>query len=452
MALKTTGLLATLANLRLIGGTLAGDSAIASTAGAAADDYRALVCVFLYGGNDANNLLIPTDDTNLPLYQRARAELALDPTTLLPLTMPGGGSYALHPSAVEMAELFNRGRLSFLANVGNLVAPVTRKDYVQGTAALPYQLFSHADQAMQWQTSRPDTAMETSGWGGRIADLLQAMNATSKVSICISLGGTNTFQNGRETFQLQLSTSGPVSINTVQSASAEATRKRVLKGLLEMERQNLFEQGYSEVNKRSMENYTRISGALDSVPVPPGFLDNSFSRQLRLIARMIKAGPTLGIRRQIFFASLGGWDNHDQQLTAQAANLVQLSAALAAFQNTVDGYGMADQVTTFSASDFGRTLTSNGKGSDHGWGSHHFIMGGAVTPRSVLGRFPSLVVKGADDTDQGRWIPSTSVDQYSAALARWFGVAESSLPSILPNLGRFSSADLGIFRPGTSPA
>jgi len=225
MALKTTGLLATLANLRLIGGTLASDSAIAGTTAGAADDYRALVCVFLYGGNDANNLLIPTDTTNLPLYQRARAELALDPTTLLPLTMGDGSSFALHPSATGMADLFNRGRMSFLANVGNLVAPVTRKDYVQGTAALPYQLFSHADQAMQWQTSRPDTAMETSGWGGRIADLLQAMNETSKVSICISLGGTNTFQNGRATFQLQLSTSGPVSTTANRRRVCRASTK-----------------------------------------------------------------------------------------------------------------------------------------------------------------------------------------------------------------------------------
>lgn len=446
LALKATGMLAALSNLRLIGGALSTDSSITGSAQAEPDDYKALVCVFMYGGNDSNNLLIPTDAERLGLYRQARAELALERASLLDLNVASGESFALHPAAAELAALFNRGRLNVLANVGNLVAPVTRKDYTQGTAALPYQLFSHSDQAMQWQTSRPDSAMETTGWGGRVADLLQAMNDTSQVSMCISLGGTNTFQNGNSSFQLQLSDEGPVSIDAIQNQWAENSRKQALKGLLERERQNLFEQGFSAVNRRSMDNYARINGALDLVVQPSGFANNSFAKQLRLIARMIKAGPTLGVRRQIFFAGIGGWDNHDEQLTAQASSLSRLSGALGAFQTTIDAYGMAEQVTLFTASDFGRTLTSNGKGSDHGWGSHHMIMGGAVQPNAILGRFPDLVVKGEDDTDHGRWIPSTSVDQYSAALARWFGVSENNLSSILPNLSRFPTQDLGIFR------
>jgi len=447
VALKATGLVAALSNLRLIGGALASDSSLSAAASGPAD-YRALVCVFLYGGNDANNLLIPTESSAFQLYQGARAELALDPASLLPLQLIDGRSFALHPSAPEIASLFNAGKLNFLSNVGTLVAPITRRDYVQGSSSLPRQLFSHADQAMQWQTSRPDTANETTGWGGRVADLLQAMNETSKVSICVSLAGTNTLQAGNSTYALQLSTSGPVGINAITSPWAEATRKTALTGLLQLERQNLFEQNFAAVNQRSLENYERIKGALDNVAVPAGFGSDSLASQLRLIARMISAGPGLGIRRQIFFAALGGWDTHDQQLTAQATNIQRLSQALGAFQAAIDGYGMADQVTLFSASDFGRTLTSNGKGSDHGWGSHHLVMGGAVAPRTIRGTFPSMLVKGEDDTDQGRWIPSTSVDQFSAAMARWLGVAESELPTILPNINRFSSSDLGLFKPG----
>ncbi|WP_404424070.1 DUF1501 domain-containing protein [Nibricoccus sp. IMCC34717] len=444
-ALGTTGLLATLSNLRLLGAALAGDIAAAPAVG----DYKALVCVFLYGGNDANNLLIPTDAETFRLYTQARAELALPTDGLVGITANDGRPFGIPKSAEPLADLFKRGRLSFLANVGTLVAPVTRKDYLRGSAALPYQLFSHADQALQWQTSRPDNALEPTGWGGRVADLLQAMNENSQVSFSISLGGMNTFQVGTTTSQLQLSDEGPVSINAIQAEWAEATRKKVLSGLLQLERENLLQERYVDVNRRSIDNYTRLRGALDGVPEPTGFADEDLARQLKLIARMIKAGPGLGVRRQIFFASKGGWDSHDQQLTSHAKNLTELSAALNAFQTTLDGYGVAEQVTTFTASDFGRTLASNGKGSDHGWGSHHLVMGGAVTPQAVAGTFPDLVIDGRDDTGHGRWIPTTAVDQYAGMLARWMGVTSSSLPGILPNIGRFNGTDLGVLRGAT---
>lgn len=437
-ALGTTGLLSTLAQLRMVAAGVAQQSDLAVPA----SEYKALVCVFLYGGNDANNLVIPYQQQAYNNYAQARSILAIPRTSLLPISPLGGESLALHPAAAPLQTLFQQQRLAILANVGTLIAPVTKAEYRAGTTALPAQLFSHSDQSVQWQACLPDNPRKL-GWGGRLADLITAMNENDQISMSISLAGINTWQTGLDTIQYQMSREGAVGINFLSQDWVPQVRKDAFTGLLDMERQNLFEQTLATNTKRSIENERLVNAALAAVPAPTvEFGDDELGNQLRMIARMIAAGPGLGFRRQIFFASLGGWDTHDAQLTAHTELLGEFSQALASFQQAMDGYGMTDRVTTFTASDFGRTFTSNGKGSDHGWGNHHFILGGAVRGGRVYGSWPQLVVDGPDDTGYGRWIPTTSVDQYSATLARWFGVSDSELPTIFPNIGNFATRTL----------
>lgn len=434
-ALGSTGLVSALAQLRSIAAGVA--------AAGEASDYKALVCVFLYGGNDANNLLVPRDETAYGAYARSRSILALPREDLLALPSGTGGAYAFHPAATGLRDLYAEGRLAVLANVGTLVAPVTKKEYLNGSAALPSQLFSHNDQSMQWQAALADTSRR-SGWGGRVADLLQALNANQEVSMSISLAGTNTWQVGRETVQYQVTDKGPVAINAVSASWADAYRKGAFKDLMDLERRNLLEDAIAGATRRTVLNDRLLSGALSLVPTPTAPFDkDGLGPQLRMIARLAKAGPSLGFRRQIFFASLGGWDTHDTQLTPHAGLLGGLSRSFVAFQKALVEFGIADSVTLFTASDFGRTFTTNGKGSDHGWGSHHLILGGAVRGGQIYGRMPELAVGGPDDAGQGRWIPTTSVDQYSAALARWFGASSTDLPTVFPNLPRFEAAPLG---------
>jgi uncharacterized protein (DUF1501 family) len=438
-ALGTTGLLSTLSQLRVIAGSVSQQTAFAVPAG----DYKALVCVFLYGGNDANNLVIPYEQAAYDDYASARSILALPRGTLLPIAPASGGSYALHPAAAELRTLFQENRLALVANVGTLIAPVTQQDYWRGSAALPPQLFSHSDQSVQWQVALPDSHRLT-GWGGRIADLIGAMNENQQVSMAISLGGINTWQVGAQTVQYQVGQDGPVGINAITSEWVQPVRRDAFLGLLETERRNLFEQTITTATNRTIFNEREISAALDTVPEPTTtFPDTDFSRQMRMIARLARVGPALGFRRQVFFAGIGGWDTHDDQLDSHVDLIAELSQGLNAFYRTTQEFGISDQVTTFTASDFGRTYSTNGRGSDHGWGNHHFVLGGAVQGGTFYGQFPQLVVDGPDDTGQGRWIPSLSVDQYAATLARWFGVSESSLPELFPNLGNFATSNLG---------
>lgn len=438
-ALGTTGLLSTLAQLRVLAAGVAQQSDLA----APASEYKALVCIFLYGGNDANNLLIPYQQQAYNNYAQSRSILAIPRAQLLPITPLNGGSYALHPAAAPLQTLFQQQRIAVVANVGTLIAPVTKADYESGTAALPAQLFSHSDQSVQWQAALPDNPRKL-GWGGRVADLLTALNESNQISMSISLAGINTWQNGNSTIQYQMSGEGAVGIDMLAQEWVPQVRKDTFNGLLDLERKNLFEQTIATNTKRAITNERLVNAALAAVPAPTvQFADTELGNQLRMISRLIKAGPALGFRRQIFFASLGGWDTHDAQLTAQAELLTEFSQALAAFHQATVDYGMANQVTTFTASDFGRTFTTNGKGSDHGWGNHHLVLGGAVQGGRIYGTVPDLVVDGPNDTGYGRWIPTTSVDQYSATLARWFGVSDSELPNIFPNIGNFATNNLG---------
>ncbi|HJT80658.1 MAG TPA: DUF1501 domain-containing protein [Chthoniobacterales bacterium] len=434
-ALGTTGLLSTIWDLRRVN---------AATAGG---DYKALVCLFLYGGNDANNVLIPNDTTNYDIYSAARGSLAIPRAELQPLTIPTGDGrqFGLHPNLPELASLFNQGKLTMVANVGTLVAPTTRKDYVNGTAAVPENLFSHEDQAVQWMTSVPDRQDIRTGWGGRAADLLASLNGNSKVSLALSIAGTNTFEVGNTVIPYLISPSGSVGLRGIGSRNQNAMiRIQGFKNLLALPHHNLFEAAYADTMSRSIEQNEILTAALRGVtPLQTAFPATELGRQLAMVAKLIAARANLGMQRQIFFCAVGGYDTHGDQMPAQAGLLTELSGAMNAFYNATVEMGVAQSVTTFTASDFGRTLPSNGNGSDHGWGSHQFVMGGAVRGGRLYGTFPTLAVNGPDDTEDGRWIPTTSVDEFSATLARWFGVSDSDMPTVFPNIGRFAHPNLG---------
>ena len=440
-ALGTTSIASTVWNLRAINAA----SAQTLVGGAGDSDFRALVCLFLYGGNDGNNLLVPRDASGYAAYAAARGVLALPQAGLLPITpaTSDGRLYGLHPSVPELATLFNTDKkLALLTNVGTLVAPVTRANYLAGTAALPPQLFSHADQSVQWQTSWADAPPQT-GWGGRMADLLVSMNGSAQVSMSISLAGTNTFQVGNQVFQYQVSPAGTIGLDDVNYPGG-ATRMQAVQGMLDLPRQNLFEAEFARITQRSLANNALLANVLPGITLNTPFpANNDLAGQLAMIARLIAARSTLGMKRQIFFCSVGGYDTHGDELNAHASLLTELSQAMSAFYQATVELGVANQVTTFTASDFGRTFATNGSGSDHGWGGHQLVLGGAVKGGEIYGTVPTLVVDGPDDTDEGRWIPTTAVDEYSATLAKWFGVTPGNLSAVLPNIGRFARPDLG---------
>jgi uncharacterized protein (DUF1501 family) len=432
-----------------------GTSAVVSTimdlyavnaAAQAADDYKALVCIFLFGGNDSGNMLVPRAGAGYAAYAGLRGALALPGGQILPITPqnPDGIDYGLHPSLVGLQALFQQGRVAFVRNVGTLIAPVTRAQYLQGGAAIPPQLFSHSDQVLQWQTSYTERNGPVTGWGGRIADLLASLNGTSQVSLSIALNGSNTFQVGRDVFQLQIAPWGTVSLEGYDVERPADPETRALSRMIRRQHANVFEQAYAATVKRALDSDAFVRAALESQPpLQTAFPDSWLGAQLRMAARMIQAQAMLGQRRQIFFCGVGGYDTHDEQLADHAALLAELSEAMTAFFLATAEIGKANQVTAFTASDFGRTFASNGRGSDHGWGGHHVVMGGAVQGGRLYGRFPQLVLEGPDDTDFGRWIPTTSVDEYAATLARWFGVPATDMPLVFPNIGRFGAPNLG---------
>ena len=436
-ALGTAGVLNTIFDLRKLS---------AATV-PAAGDYKALVCLFLFGGNDANNVVIPYDAKGYASYSAARGNLALPQASLLRLKLQKGDGreFAFHPSMREMQELFEKGKLGVVANVGTLVAPITREQFLSGGAAVPHQLFSHADQSVQWQTSVSDKPSRT-GWGGRTGDLLQSLNGDSKISLTISIAGTNTFEVGNRVFPYQVSPQGSVSLSGFDGSRNANVRLRAFKDLLALPHHNVFEQAYADTVSRSIADAELLDSALAGLsPLRTKFPPGGLGAQLSMVAKLIAARRNLRMRRQIFFVAVQGYDTHGRQLVAQANLLGELSRGLNAFYRATEELNVAEQVTSFTASDFGRTFPTNGNGSDHGWGSHHFVLGGAVRGGRLFGTFPTLAINGPDDTGRGRWIPTTSVDEFSATLAAWFGVSKSDLPTVFPNIGRFAKPNLGFF-------
>jgi uncharacterized protein (DUF1501 family) len=441
-AVGATGMLSALAQLRMIG-ALAADSL--------PTDYKALVCLFLYGGNDSNNLLVPTDNTNYNIYAADRTVLALAQNTLLPISpikYSDGRTWGLHPSAPELQALFGQGKLALLANTGTLVQPVTLAQYNAGTVALPPQLFSHANQQVQWQSSVPDQPF-TTGWGGRLADIVNALNTNPKISMSVSVAGQNSFQVANTVAQFAVNSSGAVVLSGTTGSTLATSRAAAQQSLLNLQEQNLFEAAFGGMTASAITDSNLLNSVLASAPtLKTVFPNTSIATQLQMIAKMIGAAPQLGLTRQVFFASLGGFDLHSDQLGAHATLFQQLSQGLNAFNSATVELGVQNQVTTFTASDFSRTFNTNGTnnttaGSDHGWGSHHLIMGGAVSGGDIYGQVPLLELGGPQDTGRGRWIPTSSVDEYSATLATWFGVSATNLPTVLPNIGRFATSNLG---------
>jgi len=425
--------------------SLIGDAAAASNP----SDYKALVCVFLYGGNDYGNTLVPVDNAHYALYQYIRlgintAQADLAATTLAPTTaLPDGLQYALAPTMAPLKTLFDAGHLAVQLNVGPLVQPTTLAQYNARSVPLPPKLFSHNDQQSIWQSDLPEGA--TSGWGGRIGDLMLSGNGGSVFS-CISVTGNAVFLSGQQAVQYQLSTNGAVAVNGIKrTLYGSATAQAALRSLITPTRAHLFEDEYTRVTRRSIDAESQVSSALAALPALATPFDsaNPLANQLKMVARIIAARGTLGPKRQVFMVSLGGFDLHDLLPDKHPALLGNVAGAIKSFHDATVELGVADQVTAFTASDFGRTLSSNGDGSDHGWGSHHFVAGGAVKGQRFYGTAPAVAVNGPDDVGQGRLLPSTSVDQFGATLASWFGVSDTDLPLVVPNIGNFSTRKLG---------
>ena len=460
-AVGATGMLSALAQLRLLGAVASPGNGIfggGATAAALPSDYKALVCLFLAGGNDANNLIVPADAAGYAAYASAagRGNLALAQDTLLRLNpkTTDGRAWALHPrlnddvagtNTTGLKSLFDSGQCAVMANVGTLCVPTTKAQYNARSVPLPLQLFSHNDQQVEWQSSVPDKPF-SSGWGGRLADLTNAFNSNNSVSMSISLNGQNSFQVGEQVVQYAVNPGGAISLtgSSTSATNAAGLRTKAQNDILAMQNNNLFETAFAGLTTGSIADSALLSGFLSgAAPFTTTFSTSSLGQQLRTIARLIAAAPQLGLKRQVFFARIGGWDLHDQQLTAHATLFSDVSRNLAAFYNATKELGAEKQVTTFTASDFGRTYNTNGDGSDHGWGSHHLVLGGAVKGSDIYGKMPDLTINGPDDTGRGRWIPSTSVDEYSATLATWFGVSATNLPLVLPNIGRFANPNVG---------
>ena len=430
-------------------------AAMAEASAAAATDYKAIVCVFLYGGNDYGNTLVPYDAPNYNAYQQLRPTLAyarasLDATVLTPTVVPTDTNgvphqYALAPELAPLLPIFNTGRMGVVLNVGTLIQPTTKLQYTNKTVPLPPKLFSHNDQQSVWQSSAPEGA--TSGWGGRMGDLFQSGNGNATFT-CVNMSGNAVYVAGKTAVQYQVSTNGPVPLAGLKSPLfGSSACSDALRALVSEPRAHLFESEYNRVSKRSIDADGVLTSALSSAPAiaTPFPASNNLGDQLKMVARIISSASTVGAKRQVFFVSLGGFDNHDGLVTDHPPLLTAVADAMAAFYNSTVELGVASQVTTFTASDFGRTLSGNSDGSDHGWGSMHFVLGGAVNGKRFYGTAPVVANNGPDDVGQGRLLPTTSVDQYGATLGRWLGLTDSDLLTVLPNLSNYnlSARNLG---------
>ena len=435
-------------------------AAIGEAAAFNATDYKALVCVFLYGGNDYANTVVPYDLANYDRYSairgggpgRTRGGIAfgrdeLTATALTPSgnqTLTDGLQYALSPSLTRLKGLFDSGRLAVQLNVGPLVVPLTLAQYQSPTPAcstpLPPKLFSHNDQQSVWQALGSEGA--TVGWGGRMGDLALSNNGNALLT-CISAAGNAVFVGGNSALQYQISADGAIPIHPLKSpAYGLASVRDAMASLMTRSSAHSLEEEYAVVTRRSIQLEGVVNSALSGVSLGTVFeANNDLAAQLRIVSRLIAARNALGMKRQVFFVSIGGFDHHDSLMLKHPGLMAKLDAAMGAFYQSTVELGVAGNVTTFTASDFGRTLSSNADGSDHGWGGHHFVMGGAVNGGRYFGTAPHVSVQSDDQVGQGRLLPGTSVDQFAATLARWFGVSASELPGILPRIGNFQTGE-----------
>ena len=457
-------------------------SAVAQTA----PDYKAIVCLFLYGGNDSSNMILRTDTASFAEYTRMRAT-GQDPIALLAPGTPAnagaarasparlGGvlpivpkftvstenavnTYAVHPSMPETASLFASGRLGVLANAGPLVVPLSRAEYTANSKPRPQALGSHNDQQSTWQALGPEGVKI--GWGGHLGDMVASSNGNA-VFTSISVSGNAVFSAGQTTFQYQVGNNGAAAIGGITGTLfGSTTASATLRSIITASNQHLFAQEYSSIVSRSINAQAAFQSAFtaSTVTAPTQYfqpstgnnVNNGLAQQLQTVARVIGARSALGAKRQVFFVAMGGFDTHDTQNASQADLLARLSHAMAYFDGVlanVGGVDLRNNVTLFTASDFGRTITTNGDGTDHGWGGHHFVLGGAVKGGEIYGRFPIFGLNNNQDSANNAYLPVTSVDTIGSTLGRWFGVSDANLDTVFPNLKNFPR-DLGFLKPG----
>ena len=421
-------------------------------------DYKAMVCLFMFGGNDSWNMVVPTSTAEYNAYAASRgggtaSSLAIPQASLLPLNSltpdPIGASYGLHPSMAGLQTLFNTGKAAVLANVGPLIRPTTKAQYQTPGWDLPPQLFSHNDQQDQWHSLRGKQILR-SGWGGRVADVLNSQTGSQQLSLNVSLAGQTYFQAGDVATPYVMGATGANTFAGFSTTPGTTTlaRRTAFEAIANASYNTIYERGFAAVQKRAVQFADRVNGALGasrsftSLP-DSGVQLSPLATQLRTVAKMISVKDRLTMSRQIFFVSTGGFDSHDDLLQDQPGLLGNISASVKSFYDALTEMGMENSVTLFTHSDFGRTLTSNGDGSDHAWGGVQLAVGGAVRGQNIYGRYPVLTINGPDDVSGGRMIPTTSADQYAATLARWFGVSDTNLPLVAPSIGNFTQRDLG---------
>ena len=424
--------------------------AIGTANAQAATDYKALVCVFMFGGNDGNNTVIPLDSAGYTQYAAARpaaSGIQLAQASLLPIhPVNTGKPFGLHPALTQVQALFDQNKAAVLANVGTLLAPTSQAQYAAGLR--PLSLYSHADQQAQWQSSISSAAAGT-GWGGRLADSVAAYNAGTGFPVVTSLDGTVLFTTGASSVPLTVPVTGSFALAGYNGTAAANARLAALQQLQAADLANIFAAGANAIGRQALQLSATVNPILANAnsTIAPLFasLNTNTSKQLFQVAKLIEARGATGAKRQIFFVQLGSFDTHNDQLNRQQNLFAELDPALKAFYDATVALGVGSQVTTFTLSDFGRTLQpASGGGTDHAWGSHHFIIGDAVKGGTLYGQYPQLILAGPNDAEkEGRWIPTTAVDQYGATLARWFGVAPDQLPAVFPNLGKFAASDLG---------